>query len=263
MSGHGANRGGASASPAISAAQNVRQPTGHRNGRPLPHIGYVRVSTTDQATNGISLKEQRQRLRAYAAAHGLELFRIASDNGKSGKTLSKRGGLLGALQDIEDGYAAGLIVCKLDRLSRTTTDILELLARADRRGWEFHSIQAHLDTSSANGRFVLTIMAGLAQMEREQTAERTRDALAVLRRQGKRISGRAPFGFRFEGDNVVRDEAEHEILDRMLALWESGYRARRIMRLLNADGWLHPRTGRAWTSSTIHGIIKNALKRAE
>ena len=124
---------------------------GRRNGNPLTErvpnsprdgwdgskhpqrvIGYVRVSTEDQADNGISLEEQRTRIRAYATAHGLEVVRIAADEGISGKTIRSRPGLLSALEELSDAEADGLVVCKLDRLSRTTTDLLGLVEQANR-----------------------------------------------------------------------------------------------------------------------------------
>jgi DNA invertase Pin-like site-specific DNA recombinase len=221
----------------------------------------VRVSTESQAENGISLKEQRSRIKAYAAAHGLHVVRIASDNGVSGKTTSNRPGLLSALEDLDDAEAAGLVVCKLDRLSRTTTDILGLVERANRDGWQLHSIEEHLDTRSSHGRFVVGILSLLAQMEREQTAERTKTALAELKRQGKRISGKAPFGFRFDGDDVESDPEEQQILARILKLRAAGLGARRIARALN-DAWIkNPRTRRWWTHGTIGDLVRTAVRR--
>ena len=227
--------------------------------RPLV-VGYVRVSTEDQATNGISLDEQRHRIRAYADAHGLEVVAIESDNGVSGKTVQSRPGLLRALETLSDAEASGLVVCKLDRLSRTTTDLLGLVDRANRDGWQLHSIQEHLDTRSSHGRFVVGILSLLAQMEREQTAERTRQALAELRRRGKRISGKAPFGYRFEGGDVVEDATEQKIRRRILELRADGLGARRIAHALNDARIKNPRTRRWWTHGTIGDILRTAAR---
>ena len=108
-----------------------------------------------------------------------------------------------ALQALRSGEVVGLVAVKLDRLSRTTRDVLDLVARAEKESWALHSIEERLDTSSAQGRFVVTLLGALSQLEREQAAERTKSAMAELRRQGRRISGKPPFGYRFEGGRVV------------------------------------------------------------
>ena len=221
-------------------------------------IGYTRVSTEDQADNGVSLKEQASRIKAYAKAHGLRLAGIETDEGLSGKSTKNRPGLQRALEALQDGEASGLVVVKLDRLSRTTTDILGLVDQSNRDGWQLHSIREHLDTSSSHGRFVVGILSLLAQMEREQVAERTRNAMAELRRQGRRISGRAPFGYRFDGDAVVPDSKEQAILERILQLRAEGLGARRIARALRGVGVRNPRTRRAWTHGTIGDVVRTA-----
>ena len=141
-----------------------------------PHnvLGYVRVSTEEQAEQGISPEAQEAQLRAYCEAHRLTLAGLVFENGISGRTIRIRPGLVQALQALRGGDVDGIVVTKLDRLSRSARDVLDLVARAEREGWQVYSIGEHLDTSSPSGRLVLTILAGLAQMEREQTAERTK-----------------------------------------------------------------------------------------
>jgi len=131
-------------------------------------IGYIRVSTEDQTENGVSLAAQRHRLQAYAEAHGLQLVRIEEDAGISARRTTNRPGLQRALAALKRGDADGLVVVKLDRLSRTTSDILDLVSRAEKERWALHSIEERLDTESPHGRFVVTVLAALAQMEREQ-----------------------------------------------------------------------------------------------
>jgi len=225
-------------------------------------VGYTRVSTDDQAENGISLAEQEHRIRAYGDAHGLQVVRIESDNGISGKAVANRPALQRALGALRNGEAVGLVVCKLDRLSRTTSDILQQVARTDREGWVLHSLSEHLDTSTPHGRFFVTMIAGLAQMEREQAAERTRLAMAELRRRGRRISGIAPFGYRFEDGDVVPVEAEQELLARILELRAEGLGARRIAAALNDAGLKNPRTGRFWSHGTVGDLLRTAARHA-
>ncbi len=126
-------------------------------------IGYARVSTEDQAGNGVSLDAQRHRLEAYCAAHGLTLARVEEDAGISARKTTNRPALQRALVALRRGDAAGLVAIKLDRLSRTTRDVLDLVARAEKEDWALHSIEERLDTSSPQGRFVVTLLGALAQ----------------------------------------------------------------------------------------------------
>ncbi len=111
-------------------------------------IGYCRVSTIEQAETGISLDAQRHRLQAYADAHGLELARVEVDRGISARRTTNRPALQRALQALRKGEVVGLVAVKLDRLSRTTRDVLDLVARAEKESWALHSIEERLDTSS-------------------------------------------------------------------------------------------------------------------
>jgi site-specific DNA recombinase len=223
-------------------------------------IAYLRVSTEEQACEGVSLAAQERQLRAHCDAHGLELLRVERDEGVSGSRLRSRAGLQRALASLRSGEAAGLVVAKLDRLSRSTRDVLDLVALADRQGWELHSLSEQLDTGTPHGRFFVTMLAGLAQMEREQIAERTRAGMAELRRQGKRISGRPPFGFRFEGSELVEVPAEQAILDHILELLGRGLGARRIRAELG--DMPNPRTGRAFGVGTLQAVLRTAARRA-
>ena len=226
---------------------------------PTTVIAYVRVSTEEQANEGISLAAQEHQVRAHCDARGFDLLRIERDEGASGSRLRSRAGLQSALAALRAGDAAGLIVTKLDRLSRSTRDVLDLVALADKQGWQLHSLSEQLDTSSATGRFFVTMLAGLAQMEREQIAERTRAGMHELRRQGKRISGRPPFGYRFDGDRVVEEPAEQVLLERMLDLRRRGLGARRIVGVLGSTE--NPRTGDLFSVGTVAAILRTAERR--
>ncbi len=225
-------------------------------------IGYCRVSTEDQAGNGVSLDSQRHRIEAYCTAHGLVLARVEQDAGISAKKTTNRPGLQRALSALRDGDADGLVAVKLDRLSRTTSDILDLVARAEKEKWALHSIEERLDTESPHGRFVVTVLAALAQMEREQIGERTRSAMAELRRQGKRTSRTPPFGYRHKGNRVVPVASEQKVLAQMLELQEAGHGCWKIARILNDEGIGNPRTGRPWFYGTVRVILESVERRA-
>jgi DNA invertase Pin-like site-specific DNA recombinase len=218
----------------------------------------VRVSTEAQAEAGVSLDEQRTRIRAYAAAHGAEVVALAADR-VSGRTV-RRPALQRALARLRAGEADALVAVRLDRVSRTTRDVLDLVARAEREGWALHSIEERLDTGSPQGRFVVTVLGALAQLEREQAAGRTRAALAELRRQGRRVSGKPPLGYRFRAGRLVEVPEEQRIVRRLKRLRAKGLGAKAIAVRLNAAGILNPRTGRPWHHGTVRDVLATAAR---
>ena len=235
-------------------------------------IGYVRVSTDEQAQRGVSLRAQRDRLGAYCAAHGHNLARVESDDGVSGKVAPKRRrGLSAALRAVQRGDAVGLLVLKLDRLSRTTRDVLDLVDASEREGWRLVAVNEHLDSSTAAGRLVVTVLAALAQMEREQAGERTQLALDRVAREGRARSRRTPFGWRLPNDSTEQIKgdrsvlAEHSgeqlILRRMLHLRAAGLGPRRIARNLNERGDINPRTQREWSPQLIQTLLRTYDRR--
>lgn len=238
-------------------------------------IGYARVSTEEQAGHGVSLADQRDRLAAYARAQGFALVAIEEDAGLSGGlSPTKRPGLAKALEAVRKGAASGVLVVKLDRLSRSTRDTLALVEEADRRGYRLVSVAESLDTGTATGRFVVTLLAGLAQMERESIGERTAFAMARIAREGRARSYRLPFGYRLQGSDatvleagdrsqLVPDEDETALLRRMLALRDKGNGALRIANALNASGAINPRTGEPWNRGTVAAILATAARRSK
>jgi len=221
-------------------------------------VAYLRVSTAEQAQEGVSLDAQESRLRAYAQAHDCALVAVESDAGVSGKRMANRPALQRALAVLKAGDADGLVVLKLDRLSRSIKDVITLVERSEREGWRLVSLAEHLDTSNAVGRFTVHLLGALAQLEREQISERTKSAMAELRRRGRRISGSPPFGFRFDGDQVVAAPAEQRVLQRLLALHAEGCGSWKVTQILNRESRNNPRTGRKWAEGTVRSILATA-----
>src|SRR5262245_24628947 len=115
-------------------------------------IGYTRVSTDEQADKGLSLGAQRAKIEAYCALYDLELVELIEDGGASGKTL-KREGLQRALKMLRKGAANGLVIAKLDRLTRSVVDGGTLFAEYfGEKGFELLSVADHIDTRTAAGR---------------------------------------------------------------------------------------------------------------
>lgn len=205
-------------------------------------IGYLRVSTEGQAKDGISLEMQEQKVSAYCALHDWTLSEVISDEGYSAKSLS-RPGMQRLLAMVNAGEIGTVVVYKLDRLSRRTRDVLDLVERLERAGVALHSIQESLDTKSAIGRFVLRTLASLAEMERDLIVERTKDAMQHLKAQGK-VYSRPRFADR-EVIAWLRDERA------------AGRSYDELAELLTAKGIETARGGK-WQGSTVRKILRQA-----
>jgi site-specific DNA recombinase len=218
-------------------------------------VGYCRVSTTGQADDGVSLADQENRIRAYATAHGYRLLRVEVDAGLSGGRADNRPALQRALTGVCKTKGV-LIVCKLDRLARSTRDAIDLAERIDQCGADLASIGEAIDTASAAGRFVFRLMASLGEMEREVVGERTRAAMAHKRGQGQRISRHLPYGYRLSDDglHLVEDEDQQRGLRRMRELRAQGLGYLKIANTLTAEGF-SPSRAAAWSAPACHKIL--------
>ncbi len=219
-------------------------------------LGYCRVSTDEQAREGVSLDAQRSRIRAYCEAKELELVDMLIDDGISGKTL-ERPALQELVRRCERGDVGHVVVVKLDRLTRRTRDLLSLVDDFFlARHIELHSVSESLDTSTPHGRFVLTLFGGLAQMERELIGERTRSALAYKRQQ-RQPTSHAPLGFRSNGssERMVAVPSELEVVRRIIERWRRGGSYLGIAAELNTE-CIPTKRGKRWHASTVRAIVQ-------
>lgn len=207
-------------------------------------IGYVRVSTAEQSDSGAGLEAQRMAITAEAERRGWDLVAILED-AASGKSLNGRHGLQEALGAIERGEADGLVVAKLDRLSRSLLDFASLMERARRKGWNLVALDLGVDTSSPAGEAMASVLATFAQLERRLIGERTRDALRVKRSQGV-VLGRP------------RNGIPETTVDRIVELHDRGCSASAIARTLNAENIATP-TGRGrWHPPGVTRVLSQA-----
>lgn len=223
-------------------------------------IGYIRVSTAKQASEGWSLDAQTEKLRAYATALELDLVDIAKDAGFSAKSLDREG-LQGALKRLEAGEAEGLLIPKLDRLTRSVKDLGTLIEIYFGSRFQLLSVNDSIDTRSASGRLVLNVLMSVAQWEREAIGERVREVLAHLKQEGVQL-GRAPLGWEHtdavdeDGRRVIRPvEAEERALSRVRELRTEGQSLRSIADTLTAEGFRTKRGG-TWAAETVRKALK-------
>lgn len=214
-------------------------------------IGYIRVSTQDQANEGISLAAQRAKITAWCHANDYELAGIFEDAGLSGATMGKRDGLHAAMKAAGKGMA--LVCYSISRLARSTRDMLELADRLERRGADLVSLTEKIDTTSASGRMVFRMLAVLSEFEREQIGERTKMALAHKKAKGEKY-GPVPFGYQDIGGRLIEVRLEALAVAKILRMRESGLPYRQIAEQLNTGGITGKRGGQ-WHASTVRYVI--------
>jgi len=223
---------------------------------PLSVVGYVRVSTEEQSRDGVSLEAQTEKVRAYCQLYGLRLICVLCDPGESAKKLD-RPGLNEALAMLDDGRAGGLVIAKLDRLTRSVVDFGALLKRYfdERAGKQLLSVADSIDSRTAAGRLVLNVLMSVAQWELEVIRERTRDALDLKRSKGERI-GTIPYGWGIAADGITlfRDPVEQHWVETMKAWRQLGKSYRAIAGMLE-DAGVPTRCGRPWSHSSVSTIL--------
>ena len=225
-------------------------------------IAYIRVSTEEQATEGVSIAAQEAKIRAYATLRSLNLVDVVIDAGVSaGKPLADREGGRQVLDAIRSKRATAVVTVKLDRVFRDAADCLTVTREWDKRGVSFHILDMggqSIDTSSAMGRMFLTMAAGFAELERSLICERTASALQHKRSKGEFV-GEVPFGFDLaqDGKTLTRNAAEQEAIALMRNLRAKGLSYRSIAGELDKAG-IRPKKGNRW----IHTSVKSVLSRA-
>jgi site-specific DNA recombinase len=225
---------------------------------PTRALGYVRVSTEEQAREGVSLDAQEARVRAYAVAKDLDLVEVIRDEGLSGKDLD-RPGVKRLVAACEAGEVEAVVVVKLDRLTRRTRDLLYLVEDVfQAHEVALHSLHETVDTSSASGRFFLRIMGALAEMERELIGERTAAALAYKRDRGERL-GTTPFGFKTPapGLELEPEPAEQAVIEHAVRLRRRGLSYRQVAARLNAEG-APTKRGARWHHTSVRNVVRAA-----
>jgi site-specific DNA recombinase len=219
-------------------------------------LGYVRCSTKGQADDGVSLEVQEARVRAYAVAKGWTIDSVIVDSARSGKNL-KRPLLSKLLADVKADKIEAVICLRLDRISRSVRDLLELLELFDKHKVAFVSVQESVDTSSSMGRFVYTLLGAVAELERATIADRTTLALSHKRREGKLYS-RVPFGWREGNDkSLVPVAAEQKALAAAKKMRQAGESFQAISDFLAKT--IKPKGGGKWYPASARQVLNSKM----
>lgn len=207
-------------------------------------VPYRRVSTREQAESGAGLAAQSTTIThglAYRQQTALDWDCV--DAGKSGKNL-KRPGLDRALEHIRQGRASGIVVAKLDRLSRSLPDFANLMALAEKEGWNIVCLDMNLDLMTPMGKFVAGILALFAQFERDVIRQRTLDGLAEKRADGVRL-GR-------------RRSIDDELLKAIVEAWHADQSWSKVARWLNSAQVPTAAGGKMWYPASVQKVVESA-----
>lgn len=221
------------------------------------HIAiYCRVSTDEQAREGVSLDEQQERLQAYCRAMGwAEEILLFIDDGFSAKS-TDRPQLHRLMEHIRNEQISKVMVTKLDRMSRRLLDLLTLIDMFQEHQVAFISISESFDTNTPSGRLTLQVLGAVAEFERERIRERVLDNMFHAANQGKWLT-QSPYGYRLEQKELVIHEPEASIVRRVYDLYDHqglGYWA--IARRLNEEG-IPSKQNKEWSIRSIKLMLTN------
>jgi site-specific DNA recombinase len=202
--------------------------------------GYARVSTAEQAAEGVSLRAQQAKIEAYAVVKDWSVAEVIRDEGASAKSL-QRPGLARLLALVKAGGVGAVVVAKLDRLTRSVSDLDKLMKLLAHKHVALVSLQESLDATTATGRLMMNLLASVSQWEREVIGERTRDAMQHLKAQGQ-VYSRPVF------DDAVT-------LAQIHTMRAMGVTYQDIADTLTGAGVPTVRGGR-WQAATIMGILR-------
>lgn len=216
---------------------------------------YIRVSTDEQVERGNSLKEQRERLDAYCRAMGWPKPKVYSDDGYSAGT-TKRPFLEKLFKDIGNGDIDILLTTKLDRLTRSLLDLLQLIKFMDKYKCSYVSATENFDTTTAAGRMVLQLLGVFAEFERGRTSERVQDNMNSLAKNTDLALSRPCFGYDVVNRRYEINQIEEELVKLMFDLAENGHGTRLIAKELNTKNVL-TKQGKLWDSTNVRRILTN------
>jgi len=216
-------------------------------------IGYIRVSTEQQANEGVSLEAQKAKIAAWCVTNGYELVNVFVDAGISGKSMDKRPGLQDAMKSLKKGMA--LVSYSLSRLARSTKDALSIGETVAKRKADMVSLSEQIDTTTEAGKMMFQMLAVLAEFERNLVAERTTNALQHKKATNQKYTNITPYGFEAIEGRLVQVQAEAAIVAEIQASRAGGNTLQSIADTLNGRG-IPTKTGKTWQPATIHLLMK-------
>lgn len=219
----------------------------------------MRVSTEDQAREGFSLPEQKERLEAFCKFKGYEIIDYYQDAGISAKTGNYRPEFERLKADMESKKINTIVSLKLDRITRSVYDWEDLITFLDKNNAYIDCVNDDINTTTANGKMVARLLMSVSQNEIERTSERTKVGLAGAIKSGH-IPGKAPLGYKHENKKLVIDYSTKDIAFRIFDLYYNSYSYQKISNLFNEEKVLGKDN---WRDSTIVGILENEIYKGD
>ena len=222
---------------------------------------YIRVSTEEQAKEGYSIRAQMEKLKSYADIKDWQVYKVYSDEGISGKDIEGRPAIREMIADVENGKINNVLVYKIDRLTRSTKNLIELVDLFNHHHCAFNSLNESIDTSSATGRMFLKIVGIFAEFERENLAERVKMGKERKVREGYSIcSWTQSYGYKRElGQNIQVIIPEEAIIVRRIfnMYLHDDYSLNKIARVLNTEKIPTKTKKNIWQGCTIKVLLRN------
>ena len=202
-------------------------------------IGYSRVSTAEQVSEGVSLEMQAKKIEAYCLVKDWQLSAVITEAGQSAKSLN-RPGMARLLAMVDAGEVSTVIVYKLERLTRSVADLDRLVKVFEKKNVALVSLQESLDATTATGRLMMNLLASVSQWEREVIGEQTKDALQELKAQGKKL-GRSGYD-------------DQEMIGYLKTEYGQGRSYHDLAAELNIRG-IQTARGGVWAAATVRNLV--------
>lgn len=219
-------------------------------------LGYIRVSTEEQAVDGFSLENQEKDIKKYCEFMNYTLLDVIADEGISGSTLDQRPGIQEVLRRVEKEDIDYIIVWKVSRLSRKLSDVVKIVEILEDNKTFFYALKDGIDTASHMGKPFLMIASIFAEIERENLIVQVRGGMKEKATQGGWVGGKPPIGYKLKDEQLVVDEENADIIKEIFHLYISGNGYTAIAEVLNRKGYI-TREGRPFSVTSVKGILRN------